>query len=144
MEAPTRNQREFRLLLVIAAGGIAGSLARYGVSLAISVDLLGAFPWATLTVNAVGCLLIGMLATALPLSTKHWWARPLLITGVLGGFTTYSAFAMEAGLLLEAGRVVTAVGYVGATLLLGLLAVRLGALIVDPRGNGTARRGQPT
>ena len=121
------------LLLVIAAGGIAGSLARYGVSRAISVDDLGALPWATLTVNAVGCLLIGILATALPLATRHWWARPLLITGVLGGFTTFSAFAMETGLLLESGRIAAAASYVGATVFLGLFAVRLGTFVTTRR-----------
>ncbi len=144
VEAPRTPQREFLLLLVIAAGGIAGSLARYGVSRLISTDYVAALPWATLSVNAVGCLLIGLLATALPATTRHWWVRPLLITGVLGGFTTFSAFAMETGLLLEAGRVFNAAVYVGATLLLGLLAVRLGSFLITRRSTHLAPEGGRT
>ena len=59
--------------------------------------------------------------------------RPFLITGVLGGFTTFSALALETGLLLDAGRVVVAAGYVVVTMAAGLAAVRLGRFAVEVR-----------
>lgn len=107
-----------------------GSLARFGVNSSFGPWTALSWPWATLIVNVVGCLLIGMVASSVAVERGPLWLRPFLITGVLGGFTTFSAFALEAGLLLEAGRVVAAAGYVAATLVLGLLAVRLGIRIV--------------
>jgi CrcB protein len=84
---------EIRKLLVVSLGGIVGSLARWGVSLFI---VSSGFPWATLTVNYVGSVLL----TAIVIYTKHhqspgWWWRPALGTGFCGGFTTYSAFALK-------------------------------------------------
>ena len=116
------------MLLAIALGGTLGSLARYAIAVAFEQASAGDLPWATLTVNVVGCLLIGILATRLR-SAERPWVRPFVLTGVLGGFTTFSAFALETGVLLDAGRWATAGAYVLATMVLGLLAVRLGVAV---------------
>jgi CrcB protein len=114
------------LLLVIAVGGVLGSLARFGVAEALGPWEGSGLPWGTLTVNLLGCLAIGVIATS-AWATSRAWLRPFLITGVLGGFTTFSALALETGVLLDGGQVPLAVGYVVLTMAAGLLAVRVGA-----------------
>lgn len=109
------------LLLVVAAGGALGSLARYAVSVAVPHDPTE-LPIATLLVNVVGCLLLGVLVGGWPAAR---WGRPFLGTGVLGGFTTFSAFALEIDRLLD-HRPGVAVAYVGLSLLLGLAAAAVG------------------
>ncbi|CAB4965234.1 unannotated protein [freshwater metagenome] len=127
-------RRHAALLVVIAVGGAVGSLARHSVSIIIGAHDPQALPWGTLGVNVTGCLAIGALATALPVVAARWWLRPLLITGVLGGFTTFSAFALETGVLLDVGSAGTAALYVGGTVLAGLLAVHLGRALARVRG----------
>jgi CrcB protein len=108
-------------LLVVAAGGAVGSAARYAVSVALPhgrSDL----PLGTLLVNVVGCLLLGVLVGAWP---RARWARPFLGTGVLGGFTTFSALALETDRLLDRSPAV-AVVYAGLSVLLGLGAAWVG------------------
>lgn len=80
-----------RDLLLVALGGAAGSVLRHLVSVAASAALGGGFPWGTLAVNAAGSMAIGALAS-LGLQDN---ARLLLVTGLLGGFTTFSAFSLE-------------------------------------------------
>lgn len=116
-------------LLVVSIGGVLGSLARYGVSVLVGVWVVADFPWATLTVNVVGCLAIGFVASSRAVTEGPDWLRPFVIAGVLGGFTTFSAFALETGILLDSGRVALALTYVAASLVLGLLAVRAGAAL---------------
>lgn len=115
-------------LLVIAVGGVLGSLARAAFGLVAAWDP-GAWPWATLSVNVIGSLGIGFIAASASLRRSHPLIGPFLITGVLGGFTTFSAFALETGLLLESGHLLTAAAYVLATLVVGLLAVRVGVAV---------------
>ena len=104
-------------LLVFVGGGI-GAALRHGVNLA-SLRLLGpGFPWGTLTVNVVGSLAMGVLAAWFAFrgaSGEPW--RLFLATGVLGGFTTFSAFSLDAALLIERHQLVTAGGYVAASVL---------------------------
>jgi len=111
-------------ILLVAAGGAAGSVARYLAGLAAT--MLGAgFPWGTLAVNLLGSALIG-LAAGLGASGD---ARLLLVTGFLGGFTTFSAFSLEAVGL--AGRApFLAVLYVLGSVLLGLAACALTFMLV--------------
>lgn len=117
-----------RPYLWAAAGGALGALGRWGVATTIPGD---PWPWATLTVNLTGCFLIGVLLTALAVRRPSaTWPRPFLGAGVLGGYTTYSAFAVEVVRAAEDGAVVLAVGYVVASVLGGVLAVLLGALSV--------------
>ena len=99
---------------LIALGGAAGSVLRYLTSV-LAIELLGAaFPWGTLAVNALGSLVIGALAGA----DVEGQARLLLVTGFLGGFTTFSAFSLEATMLWSRSPALSA-GYVAASILLG-------------------------
>jgi len=114
------------VLGVIAAGGAIGSLARYGIGVAWPTPV-GAFPGATLTINVLGCAVIGVLMV---LITEIWVAhrlvRPFLGTGVLGGFTTFSTYALDVHGMLLAHRPATAGAYLVGTVVLGLLAAWVG------------------
>jgi CrcB protein len=121
--------------LLAALGGALGALARWGVAEALPHQDAG-WPWATLLVNLTGCLLIGVLTGVLAnRSPEPAWARPFLGVGVLGGYTTYSAFAVEVVVLADAGALPAALGYVLASVLGGVLAVAAGVRAV--------RRGSP-
>jgi CrcB protein len=112
--------------LLAALGGALGALARWAIGTALPVPA-GGWPWATLLVNLTGCLLIGLL---LALLAARWpaahGARTFLGTGVLGGYTTWSAFAVEVVRLVDDGAAGLAVGYVVASVVGGVLAVALG------------------
>jgi CrcB protein len=105
------------VIAAVAAGGALGAAARYGVGLAWP------HPWATLAINVTGCFMIGALVE---LSPPHRLARPFLATGVLGGFTTFSTYAVETRTLIATGRPGAAAAYVVGTLIAALVAVRLG------------------
>jgi fluoride exporter len=115
-----------RVLAWIALGGILGSLARFVVSILWNPDPVGGFPVGTLIINIAGCLAIGMIVPVLAGHPREEHLRPFIITGVLGGFTTFSAFAVEAGVMLDSGALGLASAYIALTLLLGLLAVPFG------------------
>jgi CrcB protein len=111
-----------------ALGGVLGALARWAVAEALPPSP-GAWPWATFGVNVSGCLLIGvLLAVLLARFARSPWLRPFLAVGVLGGYTTYSTFAVEAVRLTDDGRAVLAAGYVLASVLAGVAAVVAGLL----------------
>ena len=107
-------------------GGVLGALARWGVSRALPSPA-GGWPWATLLVNVTGCGLIGaLLAVLLARHPGHPWLRPFLVTGVLGGYTTFSTFTVDVVRLVDAGAWATATSYLLASVLGGLLAVVAG------------------
>ena len=109
-----------------ALGGALGALARWGVATALPSDPAG-WPWATLLVNLTGCLLIGaLLALLLSRFSTSAWLRPFLAVGVLGGYTTFSTFAVDVVVLGEAGAWGGAAGYVLASVLGGVACVVLG------------------
>jgi fluoride exporter len=114
-------------LLWVAAGGAIGSAMRYGVNV-WSGRVLGAdFPWATLIVNVVGCLLIGLIAGLMAFKlTIGSEMRAFLMTGILGGFTTFSAFSLDFALLAERKAYALAAAYGTGSILLSLLAVFAG------------------
>jgi CrcB protein len=115
--------------VLAALGGVLGALARWGVATALPHSS-GGWPWATLLVNVTGCLLIGvLLAVVLARFPSSTWLRPFLATGVLGGYTTYSTFAVDTVALIDAGHPGVAVGYVIASVLGGVLAVVAGLLL---------------
>ncbi|MFE5735268.1 fluoride efflux transporter CrcB [Streptomyces sp. NPDC056528] len=115
------------VLVVIAAGGSLGALARFGASLLWPAPA-GAFPWTTLTVNAVGCLLIGVLLVAVTeVLTAHPLLRPFLGTGFLGGFTTFSTYCVDIERLVDAGRPAIGLLYLAATVVAAMAAVAVGA-----------------
>ena len=107
-------------LLLVAAGGAAGSVARYLLSMVAVAHLGAGFPWGTLAVNILGSAAIGV-AAGLGLQGE---TRLLVVTGFLGGFTTFSAFSLETGVLLERSPAL-GVAYVAASVLLGLGAFLL-------------------
>ena len=110
---------------MVAAGGVAGAEARYGVSMVIPVE--GGFPWATLVVNVTGCLLIGLLMVVIfELTAPHRLVRPFLAIGVLGGYTTFSTYAVDVYELLMADHPLLAVSYLVTTPVLALVATWAG------------------
>lgn len=114
--------REWDLLAAVALGGIVGAEGRYGIDVALPTGT--GFPWTTLIVNVSGCLLIGVLMVlVLELTSPHRLLRPFLGVGVLGGYTTFSTFAVDAERLVRQHRPLLALGYVAATLVLCLAAV---------------------
>ena len=120
-------------IIAIAIGGVIGSLGRFAIALLLGEWNPATLPWATLTVNVVGSLAIGAIAASASIAAGPALLRPFLITGVLGGFTTFSALALETGVLLDAGRVLVALVYVVVTMAAGLAAVRVGQLAVEAR-----------
>jgi CrcB protein len=109
----------------IAVGGMLGALARAGLQAAFPHPPTG-FPWATFAVNVTGCLLIGALMAVVTAGRTRPLTRPFLGVGVLGGFTTFSTYAVDARLAVAAGAPGVALTYLIATLLGALLAVWLG------------------
>jgi fluoride exporter len=122
-----------------ALGGALGALGRWGVAEALPREA-GGWPWATLLVNLSGCLVLGLLiGSVFARSPGSSWLRPFLGTGVLGGFTTFSAVAVETVQLTEAGRPGVAAGYVLASVAGGVAASALGLRA----GRATARTPEP-
>ncbi|MBY8856536.1 fluoride efflux transporter CrcB [Nocardia sp. CA2R105] len=107
----------------MAVGGGIGAEARYGVSRLLPTRP-GQFPWGTFLTNVVGCFAIGVLMVLITeVWTGHRLVRPFLGVGFLGGFTTFSTYAVETRNLLEPGTVYLAFGYLAGTLIAAMLAV---------------------
>ncbi|WP_030685171.1 fluoride efflux transporter CrcB [Streptomyces globisporus] len=123
-------REELPVVAVVAAGGALGAAARYGAALARPTPA-GAFPWTILTVNATGCLLLGVLVVLLTETTTapHPLLRPFLGTGFCGGFTTFSTYGLDTQRLLSAGDPARGLLYLGGTLLAALAAVRAGVAL---------------
>ncbi len=121
-----RREPVLPVLGVVALGGGLGALARYGLTVAWPTPP-GHFPWATFVTNVSGCFLIGVLMV---LVTEKWPARrlvrPFLGVGVLGGYTTYSTYAVEVHGLLRPGTVGVAFLYLAGTFVCAMLAVLAG------------------
>lgn len=111
--------------LLVAIGGAAGALLRHALGLFAGSGYL--FPWATLGINIAGSLAIGLAWGAW--SEALWfqnWGRLLIVVGLLGGFTTFSAFSYETLMLIQNGRWLASVGYVLASVIVCLGATALG------------------
>lgn len=122
------------MLAVIAAGGALGSAARYGLAVVLPQDAARGLPWATLAVNAVGCLLIGVLMVlTTEVFAAHRLIRPFIGVGVLGGFTTFATYSVEIRTLLDRGATALGLGYLALT-----VAVALGAVAVGVAGTRLA------
>ncbi|WP_420861386.1 fluoride efflux transporter CrcB [Algirhabdus cladophorae] len=111
--------------LLIALGGAAGAVLRYLVGMAV------AFPMGTMVVNVLGSFVMGL---ALVWVAHHVKWSPLVMTGLLGGFTTFSAFSLDTLKLVETGRLGTAALYVTGSVVLSLMAVFAGVMLA--RGAG--------
>ena len=112
-------------LAAVAVGGVIGSLGRWGVG-----EVAGGAHWATLLVNVTGGLAMGLLVAWLAAGPQHPLARPFLTVGLLGGWTTYSSFALDAHALGGDG-LGGLLGYVAATLVLGVGAAVVGLVAGD-------------
>jgi CrcB protein len=124
-----------QLLLAVAAGGAIGSVGRHLAASAIGHTVGTAWPWGTLAVNVVGGFAIGLLAGAMAL---RWSVTPelrgFLITGILGGFTTFSAFSLEVMTMIERQDWAPAAGYVAASVLFSLGAAAGGLALARAIG----------
>lgn len=131
----------------LSLGGIVGVNARYWLGQWVNRWAGPPFPWATFLINVSGSFLIGFLTMVL----AHWLPHPnlrlLVVTGFLGGYTTYSSFAFESLTLWERGAKGVSLGYMVATLVVGFLAVALGVALAReltlPRQDRAARGDEP-
>lgn len=127
------------VLVVISLGGGLGALARYGLA-QVLLTRPGQFPWGTFTTNVAGCLLIGVLMVLITdVWAAHRLVRPFLGVGVLGGFTTFSTYAVETRGLLQPGTVGLAFTYLAGTLIAAMLAVLAGVWSTRLVFRGTRR-----
>ena len=122
-----------KALLFVGIGGMIGSIARYKAGgWVLHLTSLERFPYSTFAVNVFGCLVAGVLAG---LVEKYDWfstdTRLFLFTGLLGGFTTFSAFGLDALYLLRRGEMLTAISYASLSVILGLSAAWLGLRIAQ-------------
>lgn len=120
---------------MVFVGGGAGAVLRHQVGRAMTgwlgPDVVTAFPWATLTVNVIGSLAMGLLAGWLARhgqGGEHW--RLLIGVGVLGGFTTFSSFSLELMLLIERGQSGSAFAYAAISVLAGLIGLYIGLIVM--------------
>ncbi|NIH86577.1 fluoride efflux transporter CrcB [Amycolatopsis granulosa] len=126
--APPRPS-QLPTVTAVAIGGGLGALARFGLTRAWPTAP-GHFPWATFATNVAGCFLIGVLMVIVTeIRVAHPLVRPFLGVGVLGGFTTFSTYAVEFHNLLSPGLVAVAFAYLAGTLLAAMVAVFAGAAL---------------
>ncbi|MET9320148.1 CrcB family protein [Streptomyces sp. NPDC003038] len=125
-----RAEPQGRVLAAVAAGGAAGASARYGISLLWPAGP-AAFPWATFGINVAGCALIGVLMVLISEGGRsaHPLVRPFVGVGVLGGFTTFSTYAVDFSRLLDEGEAGTALAYAGLTVVAAVGAVWAAAAV---------------
>lgn len=118
--------------LLVGAGGALGAMGRYGVGVMVGRMWHGPFPLATLSVNVVGSLLMGLLVGLLARYTPEWQAEARLFAavGVLGGFTTFSSFSLDAITLLERGQVLLALGYILVSVIASIVALYIGLILM--------------
>jgi CrcB protein len=128
--AETAGRHKWPVLAAISAGGAVGGVARYATSLLWPAGA-GAFPWAVFWVNVLGCALIGVLMVLVSEHGRsaHPLVRPFLGVGVLGGFTTFSTYALDFSRLLEREEAGTAMAYAAGTLAGAVGAVWLAASV---------------
>lgn len=129
-------REEVTAAAAVAVGGTLGATARWAVGTQLAPEAPDGFPWSTFAVNVLGCLLIGLASTRIRRPTLLW---SFVATGVLGGFTTMSSFAVELNDLADAGATDTMVAYLVATLVAGygaLLVAQIPAGRVDDIAEG--------
>ena len=118
-----------RNIIAVGAGSFIGGIARYLVSLAMKGISKG-FPWATLLVNLLGCLIIGLLWGLLSRNASESTSWGLFLTvGLCGGFTTFSTFSKEALTMLQTGQIWGFASYIALSILAGIALVALGYYI---------------
>ena len=119
-----REQRigESLRLTLIAIFGAVGTLLRYGIQGLVQVGTASTFPWGTLLINLTGCFLLGLIGqiTLNRMMISPDW-RVAITVGFFGGYTTFSSFGWETAKMLEGGEWLPAIGYVAASVVIGLL-----------------------
>lgn len=140
--APAALRGQGAATAAVAVGGAIGAVARYALA-AVAPVAEGAFPATTFVINVVGCLLMGVLVVVVTeVRDVHPLARPFLGVGVLGGFTTFSTFAVEGDRLLTGGHLALAGAYLAGTVVAAVLATAAGMALtrhVAVRPAGGAR-----
>jgi CrcB protein len=132
LRAPRRSRNSAAVpglplqIVLVALGGAMGAVTRLLVGIAITARAGDAVPWGTFVINVSGCFVLGVVLGGLQAGTFHLLARPLVATGFLGAYTTFSTFGAETILLLEEGSVLRATAYVVASVALGLVAAVFG------------------
>lgn len=116
-------------LILVGAGGFAGSVGRYLLTRYLTSVPPSVFPWGTFAVNILGCLAIGLLYGLGLRAIAGSELRLLLATGFCGGFTTFSSFSLEFMILLREGHTGAAFLYAGGSMLVGLAAVWAGLML---------------
>lgn len=119
-----------RSSLAVAVGAALGASLRWGTARLLDTD---GFPWATLVVNLLGCAVIGVLAIRLRRGTDLWY---FAVTGVLGGLTTASTFAVETRELFDDGRLMAACAYVVVSVVGGLALASAGRVWAERASTG--------
>ncbi|MEU6497099.1 fluoride efflux transporter CrcB [Streptomyces sp. NPDC046984] len=114
---------QWQVIAAVAVGGVIGACARYGAAL-LWPTAPGAFPWTTFSVNVIGCAVIGVFMVIITdVWAAHRLVRPFFGTGVLGGFTTFSTYAVDIQRLVDAGHAPTGLLYLAVTMPAALAAV---------------------
>ena len=116
---------------IVFLGGGVGAALRHGINLGTARFLSNGFPYATFFINITGSFVMGLIAAWFAFkgdASQHW--RLFLTTGILGGYTTFSTFSLDAALLYERGQLGLAAGYVIGSVLLGLIGLFAGLAVV--------------
>ena len=121
---------DIKILLLIGSGGFAGSILRYVISMGVQNKFLSSFPYGTLSVNVIGSFLIGVVYALVERGNLSPEVRIFLATGLLGGFTTFSAFSLDALNLLQEGLWLEGATYIVTSVLLGIAFAFLGLLTI--------------
>jgi CrcB protein len=122
---------EMKILFLIGTGSFMGGIFRYLLSKIIQAKTLSVFPFGTLTVNILGCFFIGIVFGLVDKNSINQEWKLFLTTGLLGGFTTFSAFSIESINLFKGGQFWYAAAYISASIFLGLAATYFGKMIID-------------
>ncbi len=117
--------------LIVGIGGAIGSMMRHGAGLLFLKAGWTNFPWSTLTINLLGSFCIGLIVGWLA-DVQNWSEeiRLFAVVGILGGFTTFSAFSLESVLLFERGQYLYAAFYVAASVILSIATTFLGLFLI--------------
>lgn len=119
-----------KYIILVGVGGFAGSVGRYLLGQLVQGNLLTSFPFGTMTVNILGCFIIGIIYALSTRGAIPAEYRVLLATGFCGGFTTFSSFSYESMTLLQDGQFLYASLYAGLSFFIGLMAADLGVMVI--------------
>ena len=120
-------------VLIVFAGGGLGAVARHLINLSVSRVIGSDFPWGVMLINVSGSVIMGMAAAYFAFKADATWSQPLrlfMTTGILGGYTTFSAFSLDVALLWERGEPLHALVYVLGSVILSVLGLFAGLAVI--------------